>query len=174
MSIVLQKAPDFRAKAVVGNGDFKDISLGDYKGKYVVLFFYPLDFTFVCPTEITQYSRRHDDFAKLGAVVLGCSIDSHHSHKAWIGNGLGQQKYPLVSDITHDISKAYGAYLPEKGHATRATFIIDPEGIVQYASYHNTNVGRSVDETLRVLGAIQTGERCPVDWKPGEKTLGKG
>ncbi len=174
MSIVLQKAPDFKAKAVVGNGDIKDVSLSDYKGKWVVLFFYPLDFTFVCPTEITQFSKRHDDFKALGAAVLGCSIDSQHSHKAWIQNGLGQLNFPLVSDLSKDISRSYGALLEDKGFSTRATFIIDNEGVVQYASYNNTNVGRSVDETLRILAAAQTGERCPVDWKPGAKTLGKG
>jgi peroxiredoxin 2/4 len=174
MTPILLKAPDFKAKAVVGKGDFKEISLSDYAGKYVVLFFYPLDFTFICPTEITQFSKRYDDFKALDAVVLGCSIDSVHSHKAWIEKDLGPQRYPLLSDITHDISRAYGAYIETSGHSTRATFIIDPDGIVQYASSNNTDVGRSVDETLRVLQAIQTGERCTVDWKPGGKTLGKG
>ncbi len=173
MISVLQKAPDFSAQAVVGNGDFKKVSLSDYKGKWVVLFFYPLDFTFVCPTEIQEFSKREGEFKQLNAQVLGASIDSQYSHKAWIQNGLGQLTYPLLADINKDISRKYGALLEEAGHSTRATFIIDPEGVIQYASYNSPNVGRSVSEVLRTLAACQTGERCPAEWKPGAKTLGK-
>src|SRR5689334_24669985 len=113
MSIILQKAPEFKAKAVVGNGDFKDVSLSDYKGKWVVLFFYPLDFTFVCPTEITAFSDRHDEFKKLGAEVIGCSVDSKFSHLAWSQTsrkegGLGEIKYPILADITKKIARDYG------------------------------------------------------------------
>lgn len=165
---VLQKAPDFTAKAVVGDGDFTDISLSDYRGKWVVLFFYPLDFTFVCPTEIQEFSKRHEEFKSLNAVVLGGSVDSEHAHKAWIKNGLGQLNYPLISDFNKEIGRKYGALL-EAGFTTRATFIIDPEGVIQYASYNSPNVGRSVGEVLRVLQAAQTGERCPAEWKPGAK-----
>jgi alkyl hydroperoxide reductase subunit AhpC len=168
-----QQAPDFTLKGVVGKGDFKPFKLSDFKGKWVVLFFYPLDFTFICPTEITEFSRRHDEFEKLNAVVLGCSVDSVHSHKAWIQGQLGELKYPLLSDMLREASRKYGALLEEKGHTTRATFIVDPNGILQYANYHNTEVGRSVTETLRVLAAAQTGERCPVEWKPGAQTLGR-
>src|SRR5690606_31137981 len=166
---VLQKAPDFQAKAVVGKGDFTTVSLSDYKGKWVVLFFYPLDFTFVCPTEIQEFSNRYDEFKALNAEALGVSVDSEHSHKAWINDGLGELKYALLADLTKELSRKYGALLEDQGFATRATFIIDPDGIIQYANYHNPNVGRSVSEVLRVLQACQTGERCPAEWKPGQK-----
>lgn len=166
---VLQKAPDFQTKAVVGKGDFVDVSLSDYRGKWLVLFFYPLDFTFVCPTEIQEFSNRHDEFKALNAEVLGGSVDSEHSHKAWINDGLGELKYPLFADLKKELSRKYGALLEDAGHSTRATFIIDPEGIVQYASYNSPNVGRSVGEVLRILQAAQTGERCPAEWKPGQK-----
>jgi peroxiredoxin 2/4 len=173
MLMVGQKAPEFSLQAVVGKGDFQKVSLNQYKGKWVVLFFYPLDFTFVCPTEIQEFSKRDAEFKKLNAVVLGCSVDSEHSHKAWINSTLGQLNYPLLSDLNREVSRKYGALIEESGHTTRATFIIDAEGVLQYALYHNTNVGRSVGETVRVLEALQTGERCPVEWKKGEKTLGK-
>jgi alkyl hydroperoxide reductase subunit AhpC len=170
--LVGQKAPDFTLDGVVGRGDFKEISLSESRGKWVVLFFYPLDFTSVCPTEILEFSKREPDFRRLNAAVLGCSVDSVHAHKAWITANLGPLNYPLLSDIKREVSKLYGCLLEDKGFATRATFIIDPEGIVQYALYHNTDVGRSVGETLRVLDALTTGDRCPVEWKRGEKTLG--
>ena len=166
---VLQKAPNFTAKAAVGAGDFKEISLSDYQGKWVVLFFYPLDFTFVCPTEIQEFSKRNEEFKNLNAVVLGASVDSVHSHKAWINNGLGQLNYPLLSDLKKEISRKYGALLEDAGIATRATFIIDDKGVIQHASYNSPNVGRSVSETIRLLQAAQTGERCPAEWKPGQK-----
>lgn len=165
-----QPAPQFSAKAVVGK-DFKKVSLADYKGKWVVLFFYPLDFTFVCPTEIQEFSRRADDFTKAGAQILGASIDSEHTHLAWINNGLGELKFPLVADLTKQIGRAYDVLDEESGHTFRGTFIIDPEGKVQYALKHANGIGRSVDETLRSLQALQTGELCPVDWKPGQAVL---
>jgi alkyl hydroperoxide reductase subunit AhpC len=168
------KAPEFTMDGVKGNGDFSKFSLSDFKGKWTVLFFYPLDFTFVCPTEILEFSKAHGEFAAANAVVLGCSIDSKFSHQQWIKKGgLGELTFPLLSDIKHDVARAYGAYIDEAGIATRATFIIDPEGTLKYACYHNTDVGRSVDETLRVLQALQTGERCPANWKKGQQTLGK-
>lgn len=173
MLMIGQKAPEFTLEAVMGKGDFTKVSLADYRGKWVVMFFYPLDFTFVCPTEIQEFSRREEELRKLKAVVLGCSVDSKFSHKAWITGTLGEIRYPLLSDMNKEVSRKFGALIEDAGHTTRATFIIDPDGLVQYALYHNTNVGRSVNETLRVLEALQTGERCPVEWKRGEKTLGK-
>lgn len=172
MSLVTKKAPEFTIDAVVGDGDFKKISLADFKGKYVVLFFYPADFTFICPTEIQEFSRRHDEFKEANTVILGCSTDSKHSHKAWIKNGLGALNHPLLADFNKTISRDYEA-LMENGMALRATIIIDPEGVVQHASYNADLLGRSVSETLRLVQALQTGERCPVEWKPGAKTLGK-
>ncbi|HVP68487.1 MAG TPA: peroxiredoxin [Anaeromyxobacteraceae bacterium] len=174
MVTVLQKAPDFRAPAVTGKGEVLEVALSDHAGKWVVLFFYPLDFTAVCPTEILEFSKRSREFEALGAVVLGCSVDSQHAHKAWIEKGgLGEVHLTLVADLTKSIARSYGALLEEKGFATRATYIVDPHGLVQYACYHNTAVGRSVSETLRVLEALQTGEKCPVEWRPGGKTLGR-
>ncbi|MBI5370191.1 peroxiredoxin [Candidatus Uhrbacteria bacterium] len=165
-------APTFSCEAVSPIGEFQQVSLADYRNKWLVLFFYPLDFTFVCPTEITGFSKRLDEFTALGACVLGGSTDSVHSHKAWLKD-LGELNYPLFSDITRALSCDYGVLLDEKGIALRGTFIIDPDGILRYALYHDLGVGRSVDETLRVLKALQTGELCPVNWHEGEKTLGK-
>lgn len=166
-----QPAPDFSLDACTGAGEFTKIALADSRGKWTVLFFYPLDFTFICPTEITAYSERFDDFLRLNAVVYGCSTDSVHSHKAWLKD-LGALKTPLLSDMTHEVSAAYNVLIDEAGIALRGTFIIDPDGILQYACVHNNNVGRSVDETLRVLEACQTGELCPANWAHGGKTLG--
>ena len=150
------------------------------QGKYVVLFFYPLDFTFVCPTEITSFSDRYAEFADLDTEVLGCSVDSEFSHLAWVQTdrkegGLGDIAYPIVSDLKKQISEAYGV-LNEEGVALRGLFIIDREGVVQHATINNLAFGRSVDETLRVLQALQyvqdnPDEVCPAGWKPGEKTM---
>lgn len=167
-----QPAPQFHVEAVKPSGEFTDVSLSDYKSKWLVLFFYPLDFTFVCPTEITGFSKRINEFEALGARVLGGSTDSVHSHKAWLKE-LGDLAYPLFSDLTRAMSRDYGVLLEDKGIALRGTFIIDEEGVLRYALYHDLGVGRSVSETLRVLKALQTGELCPVEWNPGEKTLGK-
>jgi alkyl hydroperoxide reductase subunit AhpC len=172
MSLVGKKAPEFTTEAVVGDGDFKKISLSDYKGKYVVLFFYPADFTFICPTEIQEFSRRHEEFKAVNCEILGASTDSKHSHKAWIKGGLGKLNHPLLADFNKTIARDYEA-LMDDGMALRATIIIDPQGIVQHASYNADLLGRSVSETLRLVQALQTGERCPVEWKPGQKTLGK-
>src|SRR3989338_2132950 len=169
---VSKPAPNFNVETVIKNGEFSQATLEDYKGKWLVLFFYPLDFTFVCPTEITGFSKRFEEFKALNAQILGGSTDSIHSHKAWLKE-LGELQYPLFSDITRDMSWDYGVLLSEQGIALRGTFIIDPEGILRYALYHDLGVGRSVDETLRVLKALQTGELCPVDWSQGKETLGK-
>ncbi len=173
-----QPAPDFTMKTTADLENLTSTaSLSDYKGKWLVLFFYPLDFTFVCPTEITAISTRYDDFTKLGAEVLGVSTDSVFSHRAWIKmsrdqGGIEGLRYPLASDITKEVAHAYGVLVEEEGIALRGLFIIDPQGILQYAVIHNLNVGRSVDETLRVLVAIQSGGLCGVDWHKGDTTLG--
>ncbi|MCR4319153.1 MAG: peroxiredoxin [Candidatus Brocadiaceae bacterium] len=172
MSIkVGQNAPEFTLQGVVGD-KFKDVCLDEYKGKWVVLFFYPLDFTFICPTEITEFSKRDSEFKALSAQVLGVSIDSVFSHNAWLKE-LGNLNYPLLSDITKEVSRKYGVLLEDKGIALRGTFIIDPEGKLRYQLVHDLGIGRSIEEILRVLRALQTGELCPVEWKPGKKTLGK-
>jgi peroxiredoxin (alkyl hydroperoxide reductase subunit C) len=174
-----QPAPDFSAVAVV-DLEFKTVKLSDYRGKYVVLFFYPLDFTFVCPTEITAFSDRYSEFAALNTEILGVSVDSQFSHLAWIqtsrqNGGLGDLNYPLVADLTKTISSAYNV-LTEEGIALRGLFIIDKEGIVQHATINNLAVGRSVDETLRTLKAFQyvqshPDEVCPAGWEEGKATM---
>jgi alkyl hydroperoxide reductase subunit AhpC len=172
-------APDFTAPVYDPQDASKfghKVSLTDYRGKWVVFFWYPLDFTFVCPTEITALSDRLEDFEAVGAEILGASTDSVHSHKAWANtprdrNGIEGVQYPIISDMTHKIADAYGVLVEEEGIALRGLFIIDPDGVLQYATINNLNIGRSVDETLRVLQALQTGGLCPSDWKPGQKTL---
>ena len=168
-----EPAPDFTLEAVVGK-EFKKVSLTDYRGKWVVFFFYPLDFTFVCPTEIKGFNQALDSFNKLNAVVLGGSVDSKFSHLAWIKRGdLGDLNYPLLSDFKKEVAGRYGILDEKEGAALRGLFIIDPDGILQYQLVHNLSVGRSVEETLRVLEALQTGELCPLGWHKGDKTLGK-
>lgn len=162
-------APKFSLEALVGD-TFQNISLEDYKGKWLVLFFYPLDFTFVCPTEIIEFSQRVEEFKKLNADLLGCSIDSVYSHKAWTKD-LGQLNYPLLSDITRDVSRDYGILIEDKGIALRGLYIIDPQGVLRYEVVHDLQIGRSVDETLRVLQALQSGKLCKASWKPGDKHL---
>lgn len=163
-------APDFKSKAYVA-GQFKDVSLRDFQGKWVCLFFYPLDFTFVCPTEIRGFGAKEDEFKELGCQVLACSTDSEYSHKAWFERDLKEVKFPVLADTAHDISKNYGVLLEDKGIALRGTFLIDPKGTLQWMSINALGVGRSVDEVVRTLQALQTGELCPADWKPGKATL---
>lgn len=176
-----QTAPDFSATAVFDQ-EFKTIKLSDYKGsKYVVLFFYPLDFTFVCPTEITAFSDRYEEFKALNTEVLGVSVDSEFSHLAWCqtdrkSGGVGDLNYPLVSDIKKEISTAYNVLEPEAGVALRGLFIIDKEGVLQHATINNLAFGRNVDETLRTLQALQhvqshPDEVCPAGWTPGAQTM---
>ncbi|TDT46042.1 peroxiredoxin [Fonticella tunisiensis] len=170
--IVGRKAPHFEMKAVSGDGEkFITVNLEDYKGKWLVMFFYPLDFTFVCPTEITGYSKRYEEFKKMGAELLAVSTDSEHSHKAWIKGDLGRLNFPLASDFTKTVARNYGVLVEEDGVALRGLFIIDPEGVVKYSVVHDLNVGRSIDETLRVLAALKNGGLCPIDWQPGDPTL---
>jgi len=175
-----QPAPDFTATAVYDQ-EFQTIQLSQYRGKYVVLFFYPLDFTFVCPTEIISFSDRYSDFKSKNTEVLGVSVDSEFSHLAWIqtdrkSGGVGDLSYPLVSDIKKEISAAYNVLDPEAGVALRGLFIIDKDGIIQHATINNLAFGRNVDETLRTLQAIQhvqshPDEVCPAGWQPGDKTM---
>ena len=179
MAIEVQKpAPDFSGQAVVGS-DFKEIKLSDYKGKWLVLFFYPLDFTFVCPTEIVAFSERIEDFKSLETEVIGVSVDSHYTHLAWKNTprkdgGLGDIKYPLLADLTKQISTDYGILLDE-GIALRGLFIIDPNQNIRHVTINDLAIGRNVDEVLRVVKALQFfekyGEVCPANWKPGEKTM---
>lgn len=168
-----KKVGDLKAQALMPDGSFKEVSLSQYRGKWVVLFFYPLDFTFVCPTEINGFNAKYEEFKKMGAEVLTASTDSVFSHKAWTEKGLGPVKFPMVADTSHEWSKTFGILLEEKGIALRGTFIIDPNGMLKSAVVNDLSVGRSVDETLRTLQAFQTGELTQCGWKPGEKTLGK-
>ena len=178
MPQVTSPAPEFTADAVIGD-DFKELKLSQYKGKWVVLFFYPLDFTFVCPTEIVEYDAKLDEFKKLNAEVIGVSIDSKFSHLAWKKTsrkegGIGDIKYPLVSDITKQISRDFGVLL-DSGVALRGTFIIDPQGIIRQATVNDLPVGRNIDEALRLVKAFQFnekhGEVCPANWTEGAKTM---
>jgi len=166
-----QQAPAFTLEGV-HDGEFVDVKLGDYARKWLVLFFYPLDFTFVCPTEIQGFSARVAEFEKLGAKVIGCSADGKYSHLAWSERDFGKLGFPLLSDIRREVTAAYGVLLEDEGIALRRTFIIDPQGVLRYSVVHDNDIGRNTDETLRVLQALQTGEKCPIDWRPGEATLG--
>jgi peroxiredoxin 2/4 len=172
MALVSRPAPDFAMEAVF-NGEFKWYKLEDFQGKWLVLFFYPLDFTFVCPTEIKEFSKRLNEFEELGAAVLSVSVDSKFCHLAWQEKELGPIAFPMCSDLSKRVSADYGVLLEEEGIALRGLFLINPEGIVQYEVVHGLEVGRSVDETKRVLQALQSGSLCPVDWHPGDADLGK-
>ena len=171
MLILGKPAPRFNLEAYE-DGEIKKITSEDYKGKWLVLNFYPRDFTFVCPTELKALARYEDEFKEQNAVILAASTDSVNSHKAWIESELKEVKYPVLADTSHSLSKNYNVLIEEEGKALRGTFIIDPEGILQYSVVSNLDVGRSTDEILRVLQALQTKELCPVNWKPGDKTLG--
>lgn len=172
-------APEFKGQAVV-DGEFKDISLSTYKGKYLVLFFYPLDFTFVCPTEIIAFSDRVEEFRAINCEVVACSTDSVFSHLAWTNTprkqgGLGNMKIPLLADKTMEISRAYGVLKEDDGISFRGLFIIDDKGNLRQITMNDLPVGRSVDETLRLVQAFQFtdkhGEVCPAGWKPGADTI---
>lgn len=176
--IVGKPAPSFSTEAV-HNGAFKTVSLDDYKSRWLVLFFYPLDFTFVCPTEILAFSDRLDDFNRIEADVLGISVDSKFSHLAWTQRsrtegGIEGLRYALASDLNKQMAADYGV-LADGGVALRGLFIIDPDGVIQHATINNLAVGRNVDETLRVLEAFrfvrEHGEVCPADWKPGSDSM---
>jgi len=177
--LVTQEAPDFTAQAVMPDNSFAELKLSDYRGKYVVLFFYPLDFTFVCPSEIIAFDRELEKFRAKGAEVIGVSVDSHFTHLAWKNTprnqgGIGPIRYPLVSDLSKSISQSYGVLLPD-GIALRGLFLIDKEGVVQHALVNNLPLGRSVAEALRVLDALrfheEHGEVCPANWQEGEEAM---
>jgi alkyl hydroperoxide reductase subunit AhpC len=183
MSVLVQKpAPDFKAQAVMPNGIFREITLSEYTKdkKYVVLFFYPMDFTFVCPTEIIAFSEAASEFEKLNVQLLGCSVDSEYTHLAWINTprkegGLGGLKYPLVSDITKKISESYDVLIPDAGVALRGLFLIDTNGIVRHQIVNDLPLGRNVDEALRLVKALQFveehGEVCPANWQEGKSGM---
>jgi peroxiredoxin (alkyl hydroperoxide reductase subunit C) len=177
--LVTKEAPNFKAQAVMPDGTFQQVSLSDYRGKYVLLFFYPLDFTFVCPTEIIAFSDRAKDFAKANVQILGVSIDSHFTHLAWRNTaraegGLGQIDYPLVADLDRAIAQAYDVLLPA-GIALRGLFLIDKQGVVRHQVVNDLPLGRSVDEALRLVKALQFveehGEVCPANWQEGKATI---
>jgi peroxiredoxin (alkyl hydroperoxide reductase subunit C) len=179
--LVSKKAPDFTAAAVLADGSIKpDFSLSDYKGKYVVLFFYPLDFTFVCPTELIAFSRRIQEFAHRDVEVIGCSVDSQFTHVAWRNTpveqgGIGAITYPLVADVKHEICRAYDVEFDSAGVAFRGSFLIDKEGIVRHQVVNDLPLGRNVDEMLRMVDALQFtekhGEVCPAGWTQGDKGM---
>ena len=182
MSVLVGKpAPEFTAPAVLPSGEIvEDFKLSDRKGTYTVLFFWPLDFTFVCPTEILAHNRRMDDFKQRGAEVIGVSIDSQFTHFAWRNmpvkeGGIGPVQFPIVADIKHDITRAYGIEHPDAGVALRASFLIDRDGLVQHQVVNNLPLGRNVDEMLRMVDALQFteqhGEVCPAGWNKGDEGM---
>jgi len=182
MSVLVgKKAPEFTAAAVMADGSINErFALTDYAGKYVVLFFYPLDFTFVCPTELIAFSRRIQEFEERGVQVIGCSIDSQYTHVAWrntpvADGGIGPVTYPLVADVKHEICRAYDVEFGEAGVAFRGSFLIDREGIVRHQVVNDLPLGRNVDEMLRMIDALQFtekhGEVCPAGWNKGDKGM---
>jgi peroxiredoxin (alkyl hydroperoxide reductase subunit C) len=177
--LVGKKAPEFKATAAIA-GDFKEISLSDLRGKHVVLFFYPLDFTFVCPTELHAFQEKLEQFREMNTEVIGCSVDSQFSHNAWLKTpvaegGIQGVKYPLLADINKTIARDYDVLIPEAGIALRGTFLIDKDGIVRQQTVNDLPLGRNVDEMLRLVEALQFhekhGEVCPANWKKGEKSM---
>lgn len=152
---------------------FVDLKLSDYNGKWVCLFFYPLDFTFVCPTEIVAFNKALGEFEDRETVLLTASTDSVYSHKGWCDSHeeLGEMKYLMIGDVNHELSQAYDVLDEEKGIAFRGIYLIDPNGALRWAAVHDLSVGRNVDEVLRVLDALQTDKLCPCNWKAGEDTL---
>ena len=178
-TLVTREAPDFTATAVMGDNSFKELKLSDYRGKYVLLFFYPLDFTFVCPSEIIAFNKKLDEFKQRGVEVIGVSIDSEFTHLAWKNvktsdGGIGNIQYPLVADITKEIARSYGILFNE-AVALRGLFLIDQEGIVKHSVVNDLPLGRSVNEALRMVDALQFseehGEVCPANWHAGEEGM---
>jgi peroxiredoxin (alkyl hydroperoxide reductase subunit C) len=176
-AMVGQPAPDFEMASTKNIEKLNEnVKLSDYAGKWLVLLFYPLDFTFVCPTELTAFSDRYDDFEGINAELIGVSTDSVYSHRAWLNTprdkgGVQGLKYPLAADSTKKVASDYGVLIAERGVALRGLFVVDPEGILRYKVVHDLNIGRSVEETLRVIQALQTGGLCQAEWKPGQETL---
>ena len=179
MCLVTKQAPQFEAEAVMPNNSFETVSLSSYKGKYVVIFFYPLDFTFVCPSEILAFNKQIEDFKAKGCELLGVSVDSVYTHLAWKNTpvdqgGIGQVQFPLISDLSKSISIDYGV-LFEDGVSLRGLFLIDKDGVVRHQLVNDLPLGRNVDEALRVIDALQFhethGEVCPANWRPGEDAM---
>ncbi len=176
-AVVGRPAPDFLMPSTKNIDTLEEpVRLSDYRDRWLVMVFYPMDFTFVCPTELRSFNQRVAEFNMEGADILGVSTDSVYTHRAWMRTprdkgGLGELSYPLASDPTHDVSREYGVLVPGKGHTFRATFLIDPDGILRYSVVVDLDVGRSVDETLRTLQALKTGGLCPANWHRGEATL---
>jgi peroxiredoxin 2/4 len=172
MTLVGKPAPDFKMASTKNLATLDEpVALSDYRGGWLVLFFYPADFTFVCPTEILAFSQAVDQFAEAGAQVLAVSTDGVYSHQAWLEFALGKIKYPLASDTTLRVSRDYGVLLEDEGVAQRGLFIIDPEGVVRYEVVHDMDTGRNVDEVVRVLKALSMSAKCPAGWQPGEATI---
>jgi peroxiredoxin 2/4 len=176
--MVGRKAPAFELKALLPNQTFGKVCLKEVmeKENWLVLLFYPMDFTAVCPTEITAVSDRYDEFIELDTVVIGISTDTVHTHLAWsmtdrMRNGVGRLNFALGAEVNHYVSRAYGVLVEEEGTALRGLFIINPEGELQYQTIFHNNIGRDVDEILRVLQALQSGGLCPANWRPGQATL---
>ena len=176
-AMVGQPAPDFDMPSTKNIEKLNEnVKLSDYRGKWLALVFYPLDFTFVCPTELTAFSDRYDEFQGIGAEIVGISTDSVYSHRAWIQtprdkNGVEGLKYPLAADMGGNVSREYGVLIEDKGIALRGLFVIDPEGVLRYKVVHDLNIGRSTEETLRVIQALQTGGLCQAEWRPGQETI---
>jgi alkyl hydroperoxide reductase subunit AhpC len=166
---LLEEAPDFTASGLRGRGEPVQLRLAALRGGWVMVFFYPRDFTPVCPTELRELSKRS---AELGAEVLALSADDVETHRRWLDQVLGEVAFPLLADPGGAIARAYGVWLEREGVAARATFAVDPQGVVQYASVHNLNVGRSVSELVRVMEALRTGQPVPAGWQPGQPTMG--
>lgn len=181
MAVLVGKpAPDFKAKAVIGDKIVDNFSLIHLRGKNVILFFYPLDFTFVCPTELHAFQEQLEEFEKRNTQVIGCSVDSCYSHHAWLNTpkskgGIQGVDYPLIADLNKTIAKDYDVLIPHEGIAYRGLFLIDKEGIVRHQVVNDLPLGRSVSETLRILDALiyfeKHGEVCPANWQQGKKTL---
>lgn len=169
---VSRPVPTWKTQALVGR-DFRTLSLDDYRGRWVVLLFYPLNFTFVCPTEIVSLNERWPDFQERNTEVLMCSVDSVYAHLGWVKSDerLRQLRFPLLSDITKEIARSYGVLLEDAGIALRATFVIDPRGILRWQCINDLNTGRNIDEIMRVIDALQTDKPCPCNWKKGDATL---
>ena len=179
-NLVTKEAPDFTAQAVMPNNVMEDLTLSSYRGKYVCLFFYPLDFTFVCPSEILAFNKALDQFRSRNCEIIGVSVDSQFTHFAWKQTpvekgGIGDIQFPLVADLNKKISLSYGVLLEDMGVSLRGLFIIDKEGIIRHALINDLPLGRSVDEALRILEALQFheehGEVCPANWRPGEEAM---
>jgi peroxiredoxin (alkyl hydroperoxide reductase subunit C) len=176
MLTVGDRFPDFELQSVVAldpGKEFRTVRSGEHSGQWKVFFFWPMDFTFVCPTEIAEFGRRDSDFGKRGAQVFGVSTDTHFVHLAWRQNhpDLRGLPFPMLADTKRELSTALGILDKQEGVPLRATFVVDPEGVIRHVTVNDLNVGRSVEETLRVLDALQTGELCPCGWKAGEPTL---